>query len=145
MILSSNMFVPLICLVLHVTSEILFVVIKRSTISLRFKWLFPWVSPLPLPRKRDLGNKVDPLYNSHHLSTWHGIGIVRRNSVLVTHGSLRVNNQNYPLGRMVLFKKSLSFHVYLIQALNLFLGQEYNSHAKLNSTSQRTKWCPAIM
>ena len=69
MILSSNMFVPLICLVLHVTSEILFVLIKRSTISLHLKGLFPWVSPLPLPRKRDLGNKVDPLCNSHHLST----------------------------------------------------------------------------
>ena len=69
MILSSNMFVPLICLVLHVTSEILFVLIKRSTISLQLKGLFPWVFPLPLPRKRDLGNKVDPLYNSHHLST----------------------------------------------------------------------------
>ena len=34
---------------------------------------------------------IDLFLYSHHLSAWYCIDIVRRNSVLVTHGGLRVN------------------------------------------------------
>ena len=38
---------------------------------------------------------IDFLIHSHHLSDWYCIYIVRRNPVLVTHGSQRVKRKNY--------------------------------------------------
>ena len=38
---------------------------------------------------------IDFLIHSHHLSAWYCVDVVRRNPVLVTHGSQRVNRKNY--------------------------------------------------
>ena len=32
---------------------------------------------------------------SHHLCAWYGIGILRTNSVLFTHGNKRVNGEKF--------------------------------------------------
>ena len=51
------------------------------------------------------GDNYYPLVNiflySHHLSAWYCFDMVRRNFVLITHGSLRVNHFKWPFKQAV--------------------------------------------
>ena len=68
--------------------------------SLRYHYLFSFLSAISfslcLFREFGTGSTnhalIDIFLYSHHLSVWYCIDIVRRNSLLVTHGSERVKS-----------------------------------------------------